>query len=782
MDEDLIQFYSGLTGDGTTGGGVVITPTPTPTPTVTSATDDQKITRTNPCNPSPCNADEVCVANSNGQAVCYTAAETRYAGECDVVEQNCVSGKCVQSRVTTEVNSITGVTTTTIFGVCQPNSTPTPTPTKVVTGECQADGDCRTGYICDKSNPTYGDDLSNPYGVCKQTTVEVVYCTVKSEYGSCATILGNSWTGEATRTVNALVNGQPTPTNCTTLPDIGAWDTSTCIPVELRPCPDNGIAIECFGTTGVYYTGTRNATTNVCETYQVPNDATCIIPTCEPAGTLLYCENGERIGANGTRIVTNAVFSSGPGQPGGSCPINRGNDASCVVVDTTWRVCNTNTRIDGTIPTDYFASNDAVGVCYAQSPRWRECGSNTTTIGDPPSQRTYLETSDEFGVCYRKRELPPTWRECNTSTAVSGTPPVDYIRTNDNLGPCYKLPDPPPPTWRECNTSIRSDGTPPTDYVESTDNSGVCYRQLETWRECNTNTRITGTAPVTFIISVDSGGVCYRPPEPPPETWRECNTSTPIPGIHPVNYTLSVDTDGTCYRRPVDDPPITWRECGTNTATLGTAPSTFTLSSDLSGVCYRESIVITPTVTQTVTQTVTPTVTRTVTPTVTQTVTTTRPVDIVVTPTTTVTSVPPTPTPTRIIITWRDCISGILNEGTAPNGYRQITYTGAGGGTCWEPSAIVGFQPSLSDALTFTYQRGSGNLPQAKAITANNPSYGVSYRLTIQTNPDIIVQPSSFIISPRNSQQFFVNVTPALLDKLGDGTSTIEMSVDITEV
>jgi hypothetical protein len=141
-----------------------------------------------------------------------------------------------------------------------------------------------------------------------------------------------------------------------------------------------------------------------------------------------------------------------------------------------------------------------------------------------------------------------------------------------------------------------------------------------------------------------------------------------------------------------------------------------------------------------------------------------------------------TPIPSRIVITYRDCISGVLNEGLAPREYREVAYAGAGGGTCWEPSTIVGFQPSLSEALTFTYQRGGSNLPQPKPITANNPSYGVSYRITMRTNPDIIVQPSSFTISPRSSQQFFVNVTPTLLDKLGDGTSTIEMSVDITEI
>jgi hypothetical protein len=111
-----------------------------------------------------------------------------------------------------------------------------------------------------------------------------------------------------------------------------------------------------------------------------------------------------------------------------------------------------------------------------------------------------------------------------------------------------------------------------------------------------------------------------------------------------------------------------------------------------------------------------------------------------------------------------------------------VSYNGAGGGTCWQPTTQVGFSPTLSEALLFTYQRGSSDLPQPKTITATNPSYGTAYRITITTNTDIIVQPSSFTVTPRSSQQFVVNVTPTLLDKLGDGTSTIEMSVDITEI
>jgi hypothetical protein len=275
-----------------------------------------------------------------------------------------------------------------------------------------------------------------------------------------------------------------------------------------------------------------------------------------------------------------------------------------------------------------------------------------------------------------------------------------------------------------------------------------------------------GSPPDNFIEASDSSGVCYRKPDDPPQ-WRECGTLNPVPGTPPENYIQENDSLGICYTAPTVE---TWRECNTSTTIIGTPPNNFIESRDARGVCYNEIIIPQPSPSSTPVVIIGPSPSPS-------------PSRILPAPSPSRTPLPSTtPIPSRIVITYRDCISGVLNEGLAPQGYREVTYTGAGGGTCWEPGTVVGFQPSLSDALTFTYQRGGSNLPQPKSITANNPSYGVSYRITMRTNPDIVVQPSSFTISPRSSQQFFVNVTPTLLDKLGDGTSTIEMSVDISEV
>lgn len=143
---------------------------------------------------------------------------------------------------------------------------------------------------------------------------------------------------------------------------------------------------------------------------------------------------------------------------------------------------------------------------------------------------------------------------------------------------------------------------------------------------------------------------------------------------------------------------------------------------------------------------------------------------------------PPAPTPSPTPVQWRSCIDGILRDGNAPAGYIEISYTGAGGGTCWEPIGDVGFEPDLAKALYFQYQRGTSEYPQPVTITANNPSYGRSYNVKLTTNSDIVITPREFILAPRSSQQFIVNVTPTLLEKLGDGQSTLSMNVEVSPV
>lgn len=156
-------------------------------------------------------------------------------------------------------------------------------------------------------------------------------------------------------------------------------------------------------------------------------------------------------------------------------------------------------------------------------------------------------------------------------------------------------------------------------------------------------------------------------------------------------------------------------------------------------------------------------------------------------------AIPPSPSATPVpsrtpapspppIITWRNCTDGLVKQGTAPAGYREVPFSGAGGGTCWEPAGTVGFAPALNEVLTFVYQRGSSEYPQPKTVVATNPSYGITYRITLQSNPNVLILPNSFIIPPRRDVNFIVNVTPTLLQELGDGTSTLRMSVTVEEL
>lgn len=141
----------------------------------------------------------------------------------------------------------------------------------------------------------------------------------------------------------------------------------------------------------------------------------------------------------------------------------------------------------------------------------------------------------------------------------------------------------------------------------------------------------------------------------------------------------------------------------------------------------------------------------------------------------------PVPTPTPSPVRWRSCVDGQLRDGTPPTAYRSANYQGAGGGICWEPSGDVGFEPDLGKALTFMYQRGSKELPQPQTIIAVNPSYAITYNVTLETNPSVTIQPRAFRLAPRGSQTFTVNVTPELLSQLGDGTSTLDLNIIIEQ-
>lgn len=151
--------------------------------------------------------------------------------------------------------------------------------------------------------------------------------------------------------------------------------------------------------------------------------------------------------------------------------------------------------------------------------------------------------------------------------------------------------------------------------------------------------------------------------------------------------------------------------------------------------------------------------------------------------------VPPTPPPTAAPTPapveppkWRSCIDGLMKDGYPPSSYIAATYQGAGGGICWEPAGQVGFEPDLATVLTYFYQRGSSEYPQPKTITAVNPSYALSYQITMETNSKVTVTPKVFTLQPRGSRQVVINVTPELLADLGDGVSTLDLNIEIKKV
>jgi hypothetical protein len=140
---------------------------------------------------------------------------------------------------------------------------------------------------------------------------------------------------------------------------------------------------------------------------------------------------------------------------------------------------------------------------------------------------------------------------------------------------------------------------------------------------------------------------------------------------------------------------------------------------------------------------------------------------------------------------WRNCVTGQLIEGNPPADFQQSEFLGAGGGTCWEPIADLGFEPSLNDALRYSYQRGSSKYPTGRDIKVTNPSYGTSYKVTITTNSNITLSNRSragnkgtlsFTVGPRASEMFTVNITPQLLQELQDGLSTLSMAVEYQKV
>lgn len=137
--------------------------------------------------------------------------------------------------------------------------------------------------------------------------------------------------------------------------------------------------------------------------------------------------------------------------------------------------------------------------------------------------------------------------------------------------------------------------------------------------------------------------------------------------------------------------------------------------------------------------------------------------------------------PVPVEVSWRDCVDGTLRQGNPPTGYVQVVFTGPGGGTCWEPQAVIGFEPDLNEALKFDWRRGNASFPEAKTVRVTNPS-SVSFDVKITTNPNVIVTPQTFRVDARAAATMTIRPTAQLFDTLADGISTLQFTVELTEV
>jgi hypothetical protein len=170
------------------------------------------------------------------------------------------------------------------------------------------------------------------------------------------------------------------------------------------------------------------------------------------------------------------------------------------------------------------------------------------------------------------------------------------------------------------------------------------------------------------------------------------------------------------------------------------------------------------------------------------------PPDDTVTPTPTVTTATPTPTPIVASPTptptasWRSCIDLQLKPGDPPADYIAVVY--APNSVCWEPPSQIGFIPALNDLLRYTWQRGTTVYPEARTFEVTNPSYASSYNLTFRTNPDVVLSTSrntskqgllTFTIAPRATVRVTVTVPSTLLNTLADGTSVLDLQIEVRE-
>lgn len=97
------------------------------------------------------------------------------------------------------------------------------------------------------------------------------------------------------------------------------------------------------------------------------------------------------------------------------------------------------------------------------------------------------------------------------------------------------------------------------------------------------------------------------------------------------------------------------------------------------------------------------------------------------------------------------------------------------------PAGTVVFSPDIT-SLEFDYIRGSNVIPAPITVNAQNTSATNGFSMVFKTNSEIIITPSTLNLIPLESKTFTINVLESLYQKLGDGVSDIDLTVQITPI
>ena len=511
---------------------------------------------------------------------------------------------------------------------------------------------------------------------------------------------------------------------------------------------------------------------NALATWRTSNPSVVTVsgPTATPLGTA----------ATGYAVVTE-LTSVGLGRATVTVTYQGKSDTVVVTVGTPYRICEDATEqftFSALPPTGYETSTDRTGTCFKLPASWRQCEQPTSNLGSPPTN--YTKTTDGRGECYNP---PVSWRQCGQPTSTLGRAPTDYTEAkDDNPGTCYN-----PPSWRQCEQSDITVGRVPDGFVLLTDPIGVCYTNLYT---------------ITLTASPAEGGTVSGTSDltPTPNTVVRTRRTqrTNFNAIANIGYTFSGwYLNGTLWSTN-NSPSISADRNATYEARFARNPG------DDDCRCYFVAPTVTGTSFEVTYRPCTARSSRT-----TQTFTSFTNICSADIPlagrnaqmpenlNTNCTSGQTCGTP----VTWRECGQPAILLGSPPSTHELSNDTR---GACYTlrtedepppsrapsptpsptPSAppVITFVPALDTGLTFQYQRGSTQYPTSQVITATNTSAVVSCELQITTNSNIIVTPNKFIVLPGNSTQFTIQVTSNLLNQLQDGTSGLQMSIDIREL